>query len=279
MVTRRLIPALFLALMISGLFTCWISAKVSKPVSAKSISTRRIVAVTRSIAPGQVLDASSLQMIDWPASQALAGEFDKLSDVSGRVALLPFSAGEIVLAHQLATPGSSSGLMAQIAPGMRAITVQPEEIASGITFLVPGSLVDILATRHTLSGNGMETATVLQSVRVLAVGDSQDPTATAKPGNSPTVTLLLPPASAEKLTLAASLGKIVFVLRNTSDRNDLPELNAQLTNVLEPVPQRSSDSKPAHTLPPVRQVQPDGFTVETIAGSKRTEQTFGGGTQ
>jgi pilus assembly protein CpaB len=210
---RRLLSALIVALIISGLFTFWLSRRVngSRPVPQ---APNQYVAAARGLDPGETLKREDLTMIDWPKSHPLAGTFMRVEDVVGRSVLYPVPAGEPILDRQLATAGTGIGLTGRIPSGMRAIALRSDEVVGVAGFLMPGTHVDVLVTYHDTSHPDPLTATVLQDSEVLAAGHQVQPDPSGKPATVDVVTLLLSPEDAEKAVLASAQGNIHFVLRN-----------------------------------------------------------------
>src|SRR5579875_1607701 len=216
---RRLITALVLALVVSGLFTFWLSRKVrgTPPKQPVAQAQNQYVAASRPLDAGEVIRREDLKLIEWPPSNPLAGSFTKTEDVVGRSVLYPLAAGEPILDKQLAAPGSGVGIMGRIPSGMRAIALRSDEIVGVAGFLLPGSHVDVIVTYHDSSHPDPVTATVLQDAEVLAAGHQVQPDPSGKPISVDVVTLLLSPEDAEKAVLATAQGQIHFVLRNGGD--------------------------------------------------------------
>lgn len=117
-----------------------------------------------------------------------------------------------------------------VASGMRAITIEVDEINSMAQMVQPGNHVDlmlIVADKADPDG-GQEAIVVLQNVKVMATGQSM---ATAKPtaDNGPSFsgksgqtysnfTFEVSPVDAARIALAQSVGKIRAVLRNAGDK-------------------------------------------------------------
>ncbi len=277
---RRLLPALFAALVVSGLFTWFLSRRFAKPVAAAPVRVKRFVAAAKNLEAGEQLQPSMLTLAEWPANQPLKGSFTKPEEIAGRVLLFPVGAGELVLDHHLALPGTGNGLTARIPEGMRAIAVRSDEVAGVAGFLLPGTFVDVLVTYHPSTASpadfGLATTTVLQNARVLTAGQKMEADPDGKANMASVVTLLVTPQEAEKLTLASSLGKILFVLRNTADRKEVAGLT----------PANFASGIPAHAAEPAAAPQPRAhplgktapapkpYSVQIIAGSKMSEQTF-----
>src|SRR5207245_7547748 len=85
-------------------------------------------------------------------------------------------------------------------------------------FITPSSRVDVLAAGGPDGGGGgdLRGKLILQNVRVLATGKSIEQR-DDKPVEVPTVTLLVSPEDAEKLTLATRGDPVRLTLRNFQD--------------------------------------------------------------
>lgn len=278
MIARRLISALLIALTISGVFTFWLSRKVSaKPHAVAAPVEQKYVAAASNLEAGQVLTAASLKLIDWPATAPLDGAHVRVEDLAGRTVLFPLSAGEPVLDRQLATAGGS-GLMAKIPEGMRAISLKSSEVIGVSGFLLPGSHIDVLGTFHVSSDNSNSpesqvTATILQDVEVLAAGQKTQPDPEGKPITVDVVTLLVKPSDAERATLAVSLGSVQFVLRNGNDHQQVTGASGvQVAQLAGGAGARPRAVAAPHAVKPTP--QQDHYQVETVAGSKSTVEVF-----
>lgn len=268
---RRLMLALFVALIISGLFTFWLSRRVNKTHAAVQLPDQ-YVAAARSLDAGEVLRREDLTLIDWPQSHPLAGTFMKVDDVVGRAVLYPLAAGEPILDRQLASAGSGVGLTGKIPSGMRAIALRSDEVVGVAGFLMPGTHVDVLVTYRDNTHPDPVTATVLQDVEVLAAGHQVQPDPSGKPSSVDVVTLLLSPEDAEKAVLATAQGSIHFVLRNGGDHGSAganPVALGQLASL--------PSSKPTMIIAsrePRKPAPPKPWVVETLMGSKRSTDSF-----
>ena len=178
-----------------------------------------IILMTTNMAQGEMLKKEDVELTSWPAPLRPAAAAAKVQEVEGRVAMSDLLKGEPVLLAKLAPEGSSPGLASRIDPGMRAMTIRVNEVIGVAGFLLPMSRVDVLATLE-LDDRGGRRGTisklVLQNVEVLAVGqrlESRD----SKAKKVSVVTLLVTPAQAERLSLAATKGSIFLTLRNNRD--------------------------------------------------------------
>jgi pilus assembly protein CpaB len=265
---KRLTMGLLISLFISGLFTFWLSRRVSKTAHVAGPQKQSIVGAKETLEAGQLLKAENLRLIEWPV--ALSGSVVKMDEIAGRIVLFPVAKDQPILTSYLAPPGVGTGLTAKIPSGMRAISVRSDEVVGVAGFLLPGTHVDVLLTYHTDKSPDPRTATVLQDVVVAAAGQQIRPDPEGKPTSvNNVVTLLLTPADSEKLVLATSLGAIRFVLRNGADKEQAASTSvglAELTGTTDAV--ASMDGVVTRT----QHVKP--YQVETILGDKQVVKTF-----
>lgn len=268
MIARRLTIALIAALMVSGLFTFWLSKKLAKSHPSGSVQNR-YAAASHPLDAGTVLKREDISLIDWPKSIPLQGAFMKPEDIVGRAVMYPLAAGEPILDRQLNAAGSGVGLTGKIPEGMRAIALKSDEVVGVAGFLLPGTHVDVLVTFRDNDRPGPVTATALQDVEVLAAGDEYKPDPTGKPTKVDVVTLLLKPEDAAKAVLASSQGTIHFVLRNGADHQQADTPPVTLSELMAQQPKKP-------TVRSARPVQPahQPWVVETLMGQKPQTDSF-----
>jgi pilus assembly protein CpaB len=181
--------------------------------------TRGIVVAARSLSLGATIKPADLKVVPWGAETAPAGAFAKIEEAVERVALGNILPEEPVLDGRLAAKGAGLGLAATIPSGMRAVSVRVNDVISVAGFVLPGSRVDVLVTGvpRVARPTGPMTRTVLSNIQVVSAGKNIQPDSSGKPESVTVVTLLVNPAQAEVLTLAAQEGKIQLALRNNVD--------------------------------------------------------------
>src|SRR5262249_14139014 len=141
-------------------------------------------------------------------------------EVKGRGLVLPVIQNEPILPMKLAAKDAGAGLPPAIPPGLRAVSVRVNEVIGVAGYVLPGTHVDVVATvSPTDQHPDTTTKVILTNVQVLAAGTKIDrETDKNKPIPVTVVTLLVNPEESERLTLAASEGKIQLALRNPLDR-------------------------------------------------------------
>jgi pilus assembly protein CpaB len=213
-----------------------VAAKVARDVigKKKSVDTGPksvlVVVAKDDIPPGQELKDEDLVASKIAGDTLPQGAYVKADELFGRVTQAPIVKGQAVLESLLATRGSGAGLQALVPDGMRAITIEVSESSGVAGLLVPGCHVDVLTTIADISNQPIA-KTVVQNVRVTAVGQK----VTKNPGEdkeiSRTVTLIATPPEAEQLELLASTGRLRLVLRGTQDNKPITDKGMRLTDV------------------------------------------------
>jgi len=267
---RRLVTALMIALVLSGVATFVISRLASRRSTRPEMT--RYVAAANALQSGEILKAENLKLVEWPASVPLNGAFAKVDDLIGRSVIYPISVDQPILAMHLALPGSGIGLTVKIPEGMRAVSVRSDEVVGVAGFLFPGSHVDVLVTIRSDRTPTPITQIVLQDVEVLTAGQNIEPDPQGKPQTVNVVTLLLTPEDSQKLVLASTQGSIEFVLRNGADRGLVKAVPLQIASIAgqEPI-----GKTPVHNDRGI--VKPPGkppYVIETILGDKHTTTQF-----
>ena len=266
---KRLMTALVVALVISGLFTFWLSKKFAKPVAAAPLKVQ-VVAASKDLDSGHVLVADDLKLVDWPSGAHLDGSFPKQEAVAGRVLMYPISADQPIVEKQLAAAGAGLGLATKIPEGMRAISLKSDEVVGVAGFMLPGTHVDVLVTYRSSTSPQPITATVLQDVQILAVDQKTAPEPDGKATTANVVTLLVNPEDAEKAVLACAQGSVHFVLRNGDDHGHVSDKPTALSGAIPDAEPHHAVSNKVSLIP----LGPKPYAVETINGSTKSTETF-----
>ena len=163
------------------------------------------------------VEGPRLKVVEWPARLVPEGAFERISDVAGRIPLRRFSPGEVLLESGLYGEGVPGGLPALIGNGLRAMSVNVDDVIGIAGFVRVGTAVDVVATFRRGVDTDAFSQVVLQDVKVLAVGTELEPQ-NAEPGSAASVvTLEVTPGQAKRLAFAASQGSIQLALRSRGD--------------------------------------------------------------
>ncbi|MET3691458.1 pilus assembly protein CpaB [Methylobacterium goesingense] len=190
---------------------------------------------------GQNIQAPDLRWQPWPNDALSAGYITRTSspkgmeEIVGSITRSNFLAGEPIRPQKLAR--SDGGFLAAVLPaGMRAVAITIDTRGSNTAggFILPNDHVDIIRTYRDEdvgrgNGDAQASETLLQDIRVLAIGQIVQ----EKNGNNvvtgETATLALTPAQAELVTMAQKAGQLSLSLRSLVDSGRIsdPTLEAR----------------------------------------------------
>jgi pilus assembly protein CpaB len=256
------------------------------------VAQKMLIVAAAPLTLGASITAEAVKTVPVPETLFPKGGYSRVEDVIGRPVISTIQVDEPVVESRLAARGSGFGVAPMIPTGMRAASVRVNDVAGVAGFILPGMRVDVLVTGRPPGADDTYTATVLQNVTVLSAGQATE--ADGKQSmNVPVVTLLVDPAQAESLTLAASEGHIQLVLRNSSDQQvgetrarPLRDLYAHAipaaAPVAEPIPRPRTaaartappPSTPAATPTPPAPRATEVDTVIMLQGTQKTIETF-----
>ncbi len=234
--------------------------------------TTEVVLAARDLAPGEVVTATDIKLVPWPEGEVPVGYAVSPAEVVGRGLIVSVRANEPLMSTKLANREAGSGLAITIPAGKRAMSVKVDDVTSVSGWASPGTRVDVLATLdQTQQYTEPRTQVVLQNIVVLAAGQTTERDFRGEPTSVPVVTLLVDPSESEKLTLAATKGRIQLVLRNPLDL-EVAETEGTSTATLLP-----SSVKPV-SRPRRRASAPAPRpTVELFRGPDKTASEIPGG--
>jgi pilus assembly protein CpaB len=197
--------------------------------------TKEVLVAAHYLSPGTALKPEDLRFQKWPVDAVepnylMQDKGANPKNEAGLIVLHDIDAGEPVMASQLLHSGEGSFLAAVLPPGMRAITIQINQLSATNGFILPGDHVDVLMTEHyafpaspdeklaaaTLPplGDKEFVSVVLRDVKVLAIDNVTHVDALNRPGG--TATLEVDLQDAQKLTIVnnANLGALSLLLRS-----------------------------------------------------------------
>jgi len=187
-----------------------------------ALETTPIYVALHNINLNDPIDASMVSLQDWPKDKVPPGTISELEDIEGRRTRTMIFEGEPLLEGKLLAPGAMADPIGGIPTGYRLKTISVDAKGSVAGLLSPGDRVDIQLFVNRDPRNGVEfamTKVILQNIRIYAVDqtvqraqDGSESRAIAR-----TISLLLKPEQASKVTLAEHLGVISLIPRNPDD--------------------------------------------------------------
>lgn len=204
-----------------------VMAKRSTPSVPMGV-TENIYVAARDIPLNEVLTAQLLKLEQWPKDKVPPGSITKLEEIEGRRCRTRLYAGEAILKNKLFGKGQGDfgGTSAQIPVGMRAVPVRVDAVSGASGLILPGDRVDLIVHLMPNPAAGIKeptTRTVLQNIKVFAVDTVTDLEKVDGEGKSiqaKTISLLVTPAQAQKVTLATELGQVRLIMRSPEDDSD-----------------------------------------------------------
>jgi pilus assembly protein CpaB len=179
--------------------------------------TESILVAALDIDIGKKLDAENVKIEEWPMGKVPEGAIHTLEEVKDQYTRSRMYAGEPVLSAKLMDHKNES---APIPEGYRVLPVKID-IDTVIGVIQPGDLVDVMVfLRQGPDIPRTGTYTILRMARVYAVNTQTDRATDDQKGQeaaAKTVSLLVKPKQAERLTLATEMGKIRLALRRPTD--------------------------------------------------------------
>lgn len=133
----------------------------------------------------------------------------------GAVVRESIGAGEPVTERKVVRAGASGVLAVTLQPGMRAMSLPLSAESGAGGFILPGDHVDVVQIQKTPTG--VQAATVMRNVRVLAIDQSTRAEAKAITQLGAQATVELSPIQAEDMVLARAQGELTLVLRSYAD--------------------------------------------------------------
>lgn len=232
---KALIP-LGVAIVLGG-----IAAKVGRDMLARketkvmvTVNMSRVIVAKENIAAGTALRGDHLLANPVAESALPPGSFRDPISLNNRVVTMPVMKGQPILENMLAPEGTSKGLTAIVPDGMRAVSLEVNEVSGVAGMLVPGCRIDIVCTLSS-EGGQMVARTIARNLQIVAVGKrfadavgsnggkdgaKEEPADQQVPAR--TVTLLVTPREAQLIDLAGHTGTTRLVLRGSRDtRADL----------------------------------------------------------
>ena len=212
--------------------------------------TQDVVVTASDVTFGVKLDKTMLRTVRYPKESVPVGAFSTVDSVVGQTTKIFMTAKEPVTAIKLSSLGG--GLSMLVRPGMRASSVEVNQVSGVSGFILPGDRVDMLVTvLQVQDPEDAYTQTVLQNLEVLAAGQKTT-TQDNKPITVQSVTLLVDPNQAEVMAHATRQGQITLVLRARGDDSTLAKLQPVKTSDLRGKQTRAPE--PARVSKPVTRI-------------------------
>ena len=227
--------------------------------TAAAHATVGVVVASQTIPVGTSIERAALKIVPWPKEFQPDGAVHEVDAAMGKLARATIEKNQ-PLAESLVVAQATGLMPLLISEGMRAMSVKVDNVTGVSGFITPSSHVDVLVSGNPDGGSQEQRSKViLQNIRVLATGTSIEQR-NDKPVEVPTVTLLVSPEDAEKLTLATRQEPVRLALRNYRDE-DVVRTPGISTHAL-----LSGDGRPARSASDTGEHVAPRYTVEILLG-------------
>lgn len=222
---KILVLAIIMAFVTSLLLYFYISKLDSEKADIEYIE---VYAAKVEIPARTVVKEDMLVKVQIPKAAGLVMGLSDKSQIVGKLTKDRVIKGEQILPDRLYT-GDKANMAFVIPNGKRAVTIGVNEVAEVGDFMIPGDIVDVIATfdEATLDINGRKiyypqyTKVILQNVQVLGIGQSMQVKQEDKKELPASVTLAVTLEEAERLVLADESGVLRLALKPAADNRSI----------------------------------------------------------
>jgi len=186
--------------------------------ASKQDVTRTVLVATKEININEPLNQENVRIMQWDSQLIPPGSLSELKQVENKFARIRLYPGEPILGGKVMNWDDASGSL-KVPKGYRAVSVKVTMEASVSSLIEPGDHVDVIVVVQRSQDTPSMAKTILRAVQVFAVNSqmakSQDKDKTLEEVR--TVSLLVDPDQAEKLSMGQDLGTIRLALRSPGD--------------------------------------------------------------
>ena len=186
------------------------------------VETVPIYVALQNINLGDPINDGMLSLQEWPKDKVPLGAITKWEDIEDRRPRATIFQGEPLLDGKLLAKGQSQDPISAIPKNHRLKTISVDSRTSAAGLLSPGDRVDIQLFVQRNDREGIIhafTKTILQNIRVFAVDQAvqRSVDGTESRNIAKTVSVILTPEQANRVTLAENLGEISLIPRHPDD--------------------------------------------------------------
>jgi pilus assembly protein CpaB len=238
----------------------------------EAVARTAILVTTRYIPTGTLLRPEDVtwkqvEPAEIRAGHLLRGQTSE-ADILGAVTRRNLAKGEPLTVAELVRANDAQFLAAALRPGMRAISIPVDAPQSASGLVRPGNSVDVILIQSFAESTVERSRksvgeTVLRDVRVIAIDQSLRGDASPDARMPKTVTLEVSERQAQKLLVAANLGRLQLSIRPLEGADSGPGEERRESST----PTWASDVSPA--LKELMRKNPQAPAPSTIEGSVR----------
>ena len=187
-----------------------------------AVATAPIYVALQNVNVGDPLTDKMVSLEEWPKDKVPVGAITKWEDLEDRRPRSNIYQGEPILDNKLLAKGQTNDPIQGVPAGMRLKTISVDARKSAAGLLSPGDRVDVQIFVKANESQGIShafTKIFLQNIRVYAIDQTIDKSADGDEARivAKTISLIVTPAQANRITLAENMGEISLIPRNPDD--------------------------------------------------------------
>lgn len=187
-----------------------------------AVETAPIYVAQRNINVGDPVDEKMVSLEEWPKDKVPVGAIARWEDLVDRRPRSNIYQGEPILDTKLLAKGQTNDPIQGVPAGMRLKTLSVDARKSAAGLLSPGDRVDVQIFVQRNEQQGISTPFTkifLQNIRVYAVDQTIEKSADGTESRTvaKTVSLIVTPAQANRITLAENMGEVSLIPRHPDD--------------------------------------------------------------
>ena len=180
----------------------------------------RVLVADTAFRRGDRIDPAATAWVKWPAENlpehVITEEDEAFYESLGqRRARTTIYDGEPIIEAKTVAQGDKGMMAALLSPGMRAVTASISGDATSAGFVLPGDVVDVLATGG--RGEARETDVAFSGLRVIAIDNTIQEEGGPKAINGSSVTFEVRPDQVEAFITLRETAQLTLVLRSIFD--------------------------------------------------------------
>jgi pilus assembly protein CpaB len=205
-----------------------ISQVLDKNNRPAAVETAPIYVALKNINVGDPVTEGMVSLEEWPKDKVPPGAITSWEALESRRPRSNIYAGEPILEGKLLAKGQTNDPIQGVPAGMRLKTVSVDARKSAAGLLSPGDRVDLqlyVARNEAYGITAPVTRIFLQNIRVYAVDQAIEKNADGEDARSvaKTVSLIVTPSQANKITTAENVGEVSLIPRNPDDETVVDE--------------------------------------------------------
>lgn len=253
------------------------------------VETAPIYVALQNVNVGDPITDAMVSLEEWPKDKVPTGAITTWEDLEDRRPRTTIFKGEPILDTKLLAKGEINDPIQGVPQGMRLKTISVDARKSAAGLLSPGDRVDVQIFVRRNEQEGILspfTKIFLQNIRVYAVDQTVDksPDGVEARNVAKTVSLIVTPKQANRITLAENLGEISLIPRNPDDEAVVDDHEEDVEALLNPstansrekeqVASESSGSGPSGAAGAIESLKAfiEGAVAQSTAGQPNGSQ-------